>query len=103
MIIVCLEVECIIYEAQSLKQKRPTVKSIIDRIKNSFNVSIAETDFQNVWQRTKLVAVIVTNEYQHGERVLQQDRKSTRLNSSHVSISYAVFCLKKKTNKYRNK
>src|SRR5437870_6847125 len=29
-----------------------------------------------------------------------QDRKSTRLNSSHVAISYAVFCLKKKT-KYR--
>src|SRR5690606_41004384 len=30
------------------------------------------------------------------------DRKSTRLNSSHVKISYAVFCLKKKTN-YNNK
>src|SRR5699024_12355762 len=28
---------------------------------------------------------------------LRRDRKSTRLNSSHVSISYAVFCLKKKT------
>src|SRR5699024_11606715 len=28
-----------------------------------------------------------------------KDRKSTRLNSSHVSISYAVFCLKKKTTK----
>src|SRR5207249_11377731 len=28
----------------------------------------------------------------------QTDRKSTRLNSSHVSISYAVFCLKKKNN-----
>src|SRR5699024_12636281 len=28
----------------------------------------------------------------------QRDRKSTRLNSSHVSISYAVFCLKKKIN-----
>src|SRR5437868_6677610 len=28
------------------------------------------------------------------------DRKSTRLNSSHVSISYAVFCLKKKTTKH---
>src|SRR5690625_5402966 len=27
-----------------------------------------------------------------------KDRKSTRLNSSHVAISYAVFCLKKKTN-----
>src|SRR3712207_7811651 len=30
----------------------------------------------------------------------QQDRKSTRLNSSHANISYAVFCLKKKKNKY---
>src|SRR5690348_17853685 len=35
----------------------------------------------------------------------QEDRKSTRLNSSHPSISYAVFCLKKKKNKnhYRKK
>src|SRR5262245_62633238 len=30
------------------------------------------------------------------EHVLEQDRKSTRLNSSHLGISYAVFCLKKK-------
>src|SRR5437868_12593670 len=30
------------------------------------------------------------------------DRKSTRLNSSHVSISYAVFCLKKKKKKKNN-
>src|SRR5207249_9234873 len=37
------------------------------------------------WKRVRLV------------RRAQQDRKSTRLNSSHVSISYAVFCLKKKT------
>src|SRR3712207_7436795 len=29
----------------------------------------------------------------------QEDRKSTRLNSSHANISYAVFCLKKKTQK----
>src|SRR5699024_11472465 len=32
-------------------------------------------------------------------RIFTQDRKSTRLTSSHVSISYAVFCLKKKNNK----
>src|SRR5205814_7030834 len=39
----------------------------------------------------------------HVSRVVQQsaclDRKSTRLNSSHLGISYAVFCLKKKKNK----
>src|SRR5437868_12040795 len=32
---------------------------------------------------------------------MQVDRKSTRLNSSHVSISYAVFCLKKKKTKQK--
>src|SRR2546430_13440594 len=32
----------------------------------------------------------------HSERLMAQDRKSTRLNSSHSQISYAVFCLKKK-------
>src|SRR5690625_4785552 len=39
-----------------------------------------------------------------GELVNQdfEDRKSTRLNSSHVAISYAVFCLKKKKSKYRH-
>src|SRR5438067_9262113 len=34
-----------------------------------------------------------------GREAAQGDRKSTRLNSSHVSISYAVFCLKKKKKK----
>src|SRR5690242_20959187 len=33
-----------------------------------------------------------------GDRLRDGDRKSTRLNSSHMSISYAVFCLKKKNN-----
>src|SRR5438309_8513177 len=43
-------------------------------------------------------SVIVTNDG-YGEN---RDRKSTRLNSSHSSISYAVFCLKKKKNKENN-
>src|SRR5437773_7011759 len=33
----------------------------------------------------------------YGDYVHLEDRKSTRLNSSHITISYAVFCLKKKT------
>src|SRR5438067_6114884 len=36
-------------------------------------------------------------------RQVRLDRKSTRLNSSHVSISYAVFCLKKKKKKKKYK
>src|SRR5258708_30648734 len=34
-------------------------------------------------------------------RITRRDRKSTRLNSSHQIISYAVFCLKKKKNTYQ--
>src|SRR5205814_5414838 len=37
--------------------------------------------------------------YLDPEECVQQDRKSTRLNSSHLGISYAVFCLKKKKTK----
>src|SRR5207249_6104475 len=37
-----------------------------------------------------------------GRRLPGRDRKSTRLNSSHVSISYAVFCLKKKKTETRS-
>src|SRR3712207_7194091 len=36
------------------------------------------------------------------EPLVGADRKSTRLNSSHANISYAVFCLKKKKNKQQN-
>src|SRR5690349_22196015 len=39
------------------------------------------------------------NQRPHGVAGFRRDRKSTRLNSSHVEISYAVFCLKKKKKK----
>src|SRR2546426_5021920 len=41
---------------------------------------------------------VVDPEAAVGAHVVLQDRKSTRLNSSHLVISYAVFCLKKKKN-----
>src|SRR5690625_5577871 len=45
-------------------------------------------------------AVLVAQQDQLGDAAGEdQDRKSTRLNSSHVAISYAVFCLEKKTQK----
>src|SRR5256885_9977983 len=46
------------------------------------------------------VDLVVVRENVEGEYSEVQDRKSTRLNSSHLVISYAVFCLKKKTNRY---
>src|SRR5699024_11311569 len=43
-----------------------------------------------------VLAASPTLKKKHGISNVSRDRKSTRLNSSHVSISYAVFCLKKK-------
>src|SRR3989442_9563981 len=51
-----------------------------------------------VYSRALAVAVLGHDEQ---VRVVLRDRKSTRLNSSHVRISYAVFCLKKKKKKTR--
>src|SRR3712207_7329031 len=49
----------------------------------------------------ELVGEGLTNA-QIARRLFVADRKSTRLNSSHANISYAVFCLKKKKNKVVN-
>src|SRR5690554_7050364 len=55
------------------------------------------TEVINICQQYGFLAVAVHNVADTWQRcVQQQDRKSTRLNSSHVRISYAVFCLKKK-------
>src|SRR5690606_41086070 len=51
------------------------------------SLSVETTFERDLFEREKLAVAM--------ERLL--DRKSTRLNSSHVKISYAVFCLKKKT------
>src|SRR5471030_3349255 len=50
--------------------------------------------------RSRLHAIMdVSDLRERLNRFLHLDRKSTRLNSSHLGISYAVFCLKKKTKK----
>src|SRR5688572_31056165 len=46
-------------------------------------------------------AVAAVPEARLGQRLARRDRKSTRLNSSHSQISYAVFCLKKKNKKMK--
>src|SRR5256885_8757081 len=48
--------------------------------------------------RRRLAAIREFSDLGAGFRIAARDRKSTRLNSSHLVISYAVFCLKKKKN-----
>src|SRR2546430_6165588 len=53
--------------------------------------------FENVLERFEQERIVVHEQYAQAS----SDRKSTRLNSSHSQISYAVFCLKKKKSKVR--
>src|SRR5260221_10908340 len=57
-------------------------------------------EMTNAKYKTKYEPLEVTT---NGDKVTLTDRKSTRLNSSHTVISYAVFCLKKKKKKQKTK
>ncbi|TWI55202.1 hypothetical protein IQ10_02749 [Halalkalibacter nanhaiisediminis] len=72
MIIGFVRCELLIYDVQSLKAKRSVLKSIHTKIKQRFNLSIAETDFHDVWQRAELSMVTVSNDRAVCERELQK-------------------------------
>src|SRR5437773_9492723 len=56
---------------------------------------------QRNWPRCYQQFRTIARPRSKSERISRVDRKSTRLNSSHITISYAVFCLKKKKNKQK--
>jgi uncharacterized protein len=58
--------------AQSLKEKRMVLRKAQDRLRARSNFSIAEMDYQDLWQRAKLAAVTVSADHGTLERVTQQ-------------------------------
>ena len=70
--IVYAEIECILYNTHSLKQKRSVLKRMLAKIRKDFSVSISEVDYQDLWQRTKFAVVTVSNELTHAEKVIQE-------------------------------
>ena len=69
--IIYAEIECLLYEGNSLKQKRSLIKKVLTKLKNDFNVAVAELDYHDLWQRTKLGIVTISNEKVHAEKVIQ--------------------------------
>ena len=70
MIVGVLKVSLRLRESHSLKDKRRVVRSIKDRVRARLNVSIAEVDSQDLWQRADLGAVTVSEGHTHAESVL---------------------------------
>lgn len=57
------EIELYIPAANSLKAKRQVVKSVIERLKARCNASVAETGYQDVWQRSIIGMAIVAGDW----------------------------------------
>jgi uncharacterized protein YlxP (DUF503 family) len=56
---------------QSLKDKRHVLRSIKDRLRHHCNVSVAETDHQDTWQRAELAVCVVSGDRTYAEGVLR--------------------------------
>src|SRR5690606_39512252 len=85
----------------SLAGKANSISTIftLDIFKNYFAKNATEQQLVNIGRWVVVVSMviaIIASPYMGIEKKGGLDRKSTRLNSSHVKSSYAVFCLKKK-------
>lgn len=70
--IVALNCECIIYDAQSLKDKRAVLQRILTRLKQRYNIAVAEIGYQDTWQRTEIAIVSVSSDRVACEREIQK-------------------------------
>jgi uncharacterized protein len=61
-----------IFDARSLKEKRRVIKSLKERLRSRFNLSVAETGHQDAWQRAELTAAIVATDRRFAESVLDR-------------------------------
>jgi len=65
-------IELFIPDSQSLKDKRQVLLSLKDRLRERFNLSVAEVDGQDLWQKAVLGLACVANEGRHVNQVLDQ-------------------------------
>ncbi len=65
-------IELFIPESQSLKDKRRVLLSLKDRLREKFNLSVAEVDGQDLWQKAVLGLACVANEGRHVNQVCDQ-------------------------------
>lgn len=75
MIVGISEITLHLPDSHSLKEKRQIVKSLIARIRQRFEVAIAEVGENDIWQIAKLGISCVSNSHQHAEEVLNTVRR----------------------------
>ena len=71
-IVLVSEVQLFLPESQSLKHKRAVLSSLKERLHNRFNVSVAEVDHNELWQRSSLALAVVSNAGDHAGQVMDK-------------------------------
>jgi uncharacterized protein len=70
MIIGYLGLDIYLPGSHSLKEKRKQLNSFRDRLRKKYNVSFAELDFQDKWQRSKIGIITINNKQHMVEKIL---------------------------------
>jgi len=70
LIVMSCEIQLYLAESRSLKDKRQVVKSLKDRIRNRFEVAVAEVEHNDLWQRSTIGMAVVSTETRHAQEVL---------------------------------
>ncbi|KYD09378.1 MAG: DUF503 domain-containing protein [Caldibacillus debilis] len=65
-------VECLFYHCRSLKDKRALLQRMIARLRQKFNVSVSEIEYQDAWQRTKIGIALVASAKKPAEQEMQR-------------------------------
>jgi uncharacterized protein YlxP (DUF503 family) len=72
IVIALLTLDIHIPHAHSLKEKRMIVRSLKDRLRAKFNVSVSEVDHQDLWQRAQVSVVTVGSDESFLQKILQE-------------------------------
>lgn len=71
MVVGIIDWELEVFGCQSLKEKRSVVRSLKERLRNRFNISVAETGHNDLWQRAGITAAIVTTDRRQADSILE--------------------------------
>lgn len=83
-LIAFLTLELHIEAAQSLKHKRQVVRSLKDRLRASFNVSVAELDASGLWNRATIGVVSISDSRDYLDGLMKNvERQATRIANNH--------------------
>ncbi|GAB6072664.1 DUF503 domain-containing protein [Venenivibrio stagnispumantis] len=71
MVIGNILLDIFISDAGSLKEKRMVIKSLKEKLRNRFNVSVAEVGSHDLWQSSQIAVVFVTNDRKEADKTFQ--------------------------------